>query len=290
VRIRIAAAALAASLGLALPAQAREKVVKSLAVGKDGVRFEVLCESRKKGLPSLSVRAVGKGAPAEKVVLTDDSICRGNPNFSLEYSAREFRLSPTLAGALIREETGGESIAHSYWLVAIVDGKLTNLWSTVYSTQEVVGIDSYRLKTTDSDRNGRQEIDYLAPFPLSNNLEFIENLMSTREAGPDVWEHHILEYNDDKKAMVDRPHEEFGAVLISSKSLHDALDLKVKLLQNRKCEAQDFLVLDTEHLPKLHKGFFVVAGIADSRAEAQAKLDRIKSCRPDISGAIRQVR
>jgi hypothetical protein len=46
----------------------------------------------------------------------------------------------------------------------------------------------------------------------------------------------------------------------------------------------------SETRPKLHKGFFVVAGIADSRAEAQAKLDRIKVCRPDISGAIRQVR
>ena len=272
---------------IARPAHAKK--VASVAAG--GIRYQVLCESCGKAMECLSVQAVGKGAPASKLALEDDTMCLGNDNVDIDFSARAFKLSPTLTGALIKEEAGGEAIAHTYWLVAIVDGKISKLWSAMYSTQEVVSIDSYTLKTVDSDGNGRQEIDYRAPFPVTNDVSFIEE--SLRAAGAsDTWApHQRLEYNDDKKAMIEKtPHEEFAAVLSSNTNAKDALRQKLDLLKDRKCGAQDFLVLETEALPKLHKGFYVVAAIAESRAEAQAKLDRIKACRPKISGAIRQVR
>ena len=79
-------------------------------------------------------------------------------------------------------------------------------------------------------------------------------------------------------------------MLASTKTAAEALSLKLSLLKDPKCGATDFLVLDTEALPKLRKGLYVVAGIGESRAEAQEKLNRIKACRPQISGAIRQVR
>jgi len=272
-------------------AEGREKVLKSLAVGKDGLRFQLTCDRCKKGKDCLSVAAVGKDAPAARLVLEEDYACRGNPDESAEYSAQEFRLTPALVGALFKEDAGGEAIAHTHWLVAIVDGKLRKLWGAMYSTQEVVSIRSYKLKITDRDGNGRQEIDYTAPFPVSNDIEWAEGAISAKEAGADSWEHQLVEFDDASKKMIAKtPHEEYAAVLSSTKTAADALKLKVSLLKNDKCAAKDFLVLDTETLPKLHKGFFVVAAIADSRAEAQAKLDRIKSCRPDISGAIRQVR
>jgi hypothetical protein len=161
----------------------------------------------------------------------------------------------------------------------------------MYSTHEVVSIDSYRLKTADSDRNGRQEIDYTAPFPTSSSLAFAEDAVKTGQGGADTWSHQRLEFDDARKAMIEKaPHEEYAAVLASMKTVTEALSLKVSLLKNPKCAARDFLVLDTEDLPKLRKGFYVVASISDSRAEAQASLNRIKACRPEIAGAVRQVR
>jgi hypothetical protein len=283
--------ALATLVGYAAPAHAKDKALASLPSGKDGVQLEVACERCKKGKDCLSVRAVGKTAPAAKLVLDEDSACRGGPNFSVDYSIREFRLSPALAGALIKEEGGGEAIAHSHWLVGIVDGKIRKLWDATFSTQEVVSIDSYTLKIADADGNGRQEIDYAAPFPLSNRIDYAESALGAKEAGADTWTHQRLEFSDEKKAMVEKlPHEEYAAVLASLKTVSEALAFKIGLLKDPKCSAKDFLVLDTQDMPKLRQGFFVVAAIADSRAAAQAMLDRIKVCRPQISGAIRQVR
>jgi hypothetical protein len=283
--------ALATLVGYAAAAHAKEKVVASLPPGKVGVQLEVACEPCKKGKDCLSVRAAGKTAAAAKLVLDEDSACRGGPNFSVAYSIREFRLSPALAGALIKEEGGGEAIAHSHWLVGIVDGKIRKLWDATFSTQEVVSIDSYTLKIADADGNGRQEVDYTAPFPVSNRLDYAESALAANEVGADTWAHQRLEFSDEKKAMVEKsPHEEYAAVLASLKTVNEALAFKIGLLKDPKCPAKEFLVLDTRDMPKLRQGFFVVAAIADSRAAAQAKLDRIKACRPQISGAIRQVR
>ncbi len=280
-------AAVVVAAAIARPAQA--KTVASVAAG--GIRFQVLCESCGKGKTCLAVQAARKGGPAAKLVLEDDTMCRGNDNVDIDFSARAFKLSPTLTGALIKEEAGGEALAHMHWLVAIVDGRISKLWDATYSTQEVVSIDSYTLKTADRDGNGRQEIDYRAPFPVSNDSSFIEASMRANAGAPDNWDHQLLEYSDDKKAMVEKsPHQEFAAVLSSNKNLNDALKQKLDLLKDPKCAAKDFLVLASEDLPKLFSGYYVVAAIAESRADAQAKLDRIKACRPKISGAIRQVR
>jgi hypothetical protein len=283
----LAFAAVVVAAAIARPAHARK--VASVAAG--GVRYQVLCESCGKAMECLSVQAVGKGAPASKLALEDDTMCRGNDNVDIEFSARAFKLSPTLTGALIKEEAGGEAIAHTYWLVAIVDGTISKLWSAMYDSHEVVSIDSYTLKTVDTDGNGRQEIDYRAPFPVSNDSSFIQASMRANSGASDTWDHQLLEYSDDKKAMVEKsPHQEFAAVLSSNKNLNDALKQKLDLLKDPKCGAKDFLVLASEDLPKLFSGYYVVAAIAESRADAQAKLDRIKACRPKISGAIRQVR
>jgi hypothetical protein len=276
----------------AAAAQAKDEIVASSAAGSDGVQFQAVCERCKRGRDCLSVRAVGAGAPAGKLLLEDDSSCRGGgESFSVDYSAREFRLSPTLTGALIKQEYGGEGIAHHHWLVAIVGGKVRKLWDAMYQTHEVVPIDSYSLKIADADGNGRQEIDYTAPFPVSNSAELADGARGGGEATADTWSHVRLEYSDEKKAMVEKsPHEEYAAVLASLKTLNEAFTLKVGLLGDPKCAARDFLVLNTDDLPKLRKGFYVVAAIAESRPAAQAKLDRIKVCRPQISGAVRQVR
>jgi hypothetical protein len=266
-------------------------VLKSLPTGKDGLQFQVACERYKKGTDRVSVRAVGRNAPA-KLILRDDTTCRRDPTVDPEYSMREFRLSPTRTGALIKEEAGGgEAIGHSYWLVAVIDGKIRTLWDAMYGTQEVVSIDSYKLRTTDSDHNGRDEIDYTAPFPVSNNLDTTDPSSILDDMGADTWEHQLLEFDDAKKAMVEKlPHQEFAAVLSTTKTLKDARTLKFSLLKDAKCGAEDFLLLETDSLPMLHPGFYVVASICESRADAQARLNRIKNCRPEISGAIRQVR
>ena len=266
-----------------LAARAEAKLKASVTAG--GVEYQVSCERCDKGADCLSVKAVAKDVPAAKLIVDKESYCRGvEDRLEVEISAREFKLSPALTGVLIKQESGGEAIAHNYWLVALIDGKLGKLWDAMYSTHEVVSIESYTLKTTDSDGNGRQEIDYKAPFPVSNDA-------GNTEGAADTWEHQLLEFSDAKKAMVAKsPHPEFAAVLSSNKSLKDALALKRGLIKDPKCDAKDFLVLDTKTLPKLREGFYVVAGIAESRAGAQEKLDRIKACRPQISGAIRQVR
>jgi len=273
------------------PARAKGKVLNSLPTGKDGLQLQVFCERCKKGSDCVSVRAVGRNAPA-KLLLRDDTTCSRDPSIDPAYSVREFKLSPTLTGALIKEESGGgEAIGHSYWLVAVIDGKISKLWDAMYGTQEMVGIDSYTLRTTDSDHNGRDEIDYVAPFPVSNSLDVTAQTSSLDDAGADTWEHQLLEFDDAKKAMAEKsPHHEFAAVLSTTKSLTDALRLKLRLLKDAKCGAEDFLVLETDSLPMLHQGFYVVASICESRADAQARLNRIKNCRPELSGAIRQVR
>ena len=270
---------------------AKEKVVTSLRAGKDGVPYQVVCDACKKGKSCLSVRVAAKDAPGATLVLDEDRMCRGDSNASVEYTAQEFRLSPAATAALIKEDAGGEGIAHSYWLVALIEGKLTLLWHETFSTHEVVPIDSYSLKTGDRDKNGRQEIDYRAPFPTSNDPQFVESALGDGGAGADTWQHQLLEFSDAKKAMVEKsPHEEYAAVLVSTKSVRDALSLKLSLLKDTKCGAKDFLVLHTDTLPKLRKGLYVVAAIGESRAEAQEYLNRIRACRPAIAGAIRQVR
>ncbi|HXU05790.1 MAG TPA: hypothetical protein VN903_32770 [Polyangia bacterium] len=281
-RYRLVLAVVVGLAAIARPAGAKK--MPSVAAG--GVRFQVLCERCGKEKDCLSVKAAGKDAPAGKLLLSDESMCRGvGDDLTVEVSARKFTVSPALAGVLVKQETGGEAIGHNHWLVAIVDGKLAVLWNATYNTQEMVPIDSYTLKTADSDGNGRQEIDYRAPFPVSDNAA------TSTEAAVDTWEHQRLEFDDAKKTMVDKsPHEEFAAVLSSNKELKDALKQKVDLLKDPKCGGKDFLVLDSKTLPKLREGYYVVAGIAESRAGAQALLDRIKTCRPQISGAIRQVR
>jgi hypothetical protein len=288
----ISLVALAALAGLPTEAAgAKGRVLKSITPGKNGIQYQAVCEPCEQGHACLSVLAVGKGVPTARLVLEDDSQCRGASASGTELSARKFELAPNLTGVLFKQESGGEAIAHSYWLVAIIDGKLTLLWKQMYSTHEVVSIDSYRLNITDRDGNARQEIDYLAPFPVTNDAGQLESALRANEPAADTWEHQVLEFSDAGKAMVDKtPHEEYAAVLVSTKNLVDALKLKLSLLKDARCNAKDFLVLDSKTLPKLREGFYVVAGVSESRAAATETLKKVQKCRSEIAGAIRQVR
>jgi hypothetical protein len=137
-------------------ARAEAKLKASVTAG--GVEYQVSCERCDKGADCLSVKAVAKDVPAAKLIVDKESHCRGvEDRLEVEISAREFKLSPALSGVLIKQESGGEAIAHNYWLVALIDGKLGKLWDAMYSTHEVVSIESYTLKTTDTDGNGRPQ-------------------------------------------------------------------------------------------------------------------------------------
>src|SRR5262245_10157740 len=192
-------------------AHAQAKARASVSTG--GFEYQVLCDRCGKRGDCLSVKAVAPGARAAKLVVEEESSCRGVPErLEVKLSAGEFKLSPKLTGVLIKQEAGGEAIAQDCGLVALGDGKLARLWDAMYSGREFVPIKGYTLTTVDSDGNGRQEIDYKAPFPVSNDAGGAEQMIRVNEAAADTWQHQRLEFDDAKKAMAEKlPHEEFAA-------------------------------------------------------------------------------
>jgi hypothetical protein len=269
------------------------KVVEARSPGLDGWRLS--CDPcRGKGKHCLSVEAFEGQKTRGRLVLEEDSSCAARESDALRVQIEanaDFKLAPAVHALLVKVEQGGEAISDTYWLVGFVDARPLVLWTASYGTEEVVPIASHRLAVKDQDGNGRDEIDFLAPWPLSSQLDVIKGRLRAGELGDEVdrWEHQRLEYDDVSKRMRSKPVSEWAAAVGPLDSAVAGVKYKLQLIEGARCRLDDFLVLSSKAMPRLGPWPYALASIAPTEKEAAERLKRIKACDPRLTGQVRQI-